>query len=153
MHQALTACSNHVAPKPARAPRLVHVGFEVLVSSSDVRSAAAPCFCGLIVAHVWFDHRADYTREGGTEEPVYAGRKLERAHVRGPLPVFVFQYPHEDVYGRPQDFLNAGSRHLCRVKGLSEKARDKGASMVEYLVWDAIVPWGRPSRVHYRLRE
>ena len=70
------AIYQHVVPKPTRAPWIGHVGFRVLVSSTDVRAAAAPCLDSLIVAHVWLDSRSDYACERGAEKPAYASRQL-----------------------------------------------------------------------------
>ena len=80
------AISQHVVPKPTRAPRVGHVGFKVLVRKPvwcSGRNWPLPC---LIVAHVRLDSRSDYACERGTEKPAYASRKLERP--RGSFPAF-----------------------------------------------------------------
>ena len=51
------------------------------------------------------------------------------------------------------NLFDGGAGNLGSVKGLSQKACDKGPSVVENLVRDATVSWGRTSRVHNGLRE
>ena len=117
-------------PQRSSVPRFAHVGFKVLVCPADVRAAASPSFGSLIVTHERFDHRADNARKGGTKQPAYARRELQRPHVRGPLPVFVLKDPDKNVNGRPKDFLNVGVGRMRRMKCLPKKARNESATVV-----------------------
>ena len=59
----------YVVPKSSRALWIGHLSFQVLVSSLDVRAAAASCLGRLIVAHVWLDSGSDYVCECSAEQP------------------------------------------------------------------------------------